>query len=96
MCRNIKPLFNFEPPATKEEIKDASIQFVRKISGFQKPSQVNEVAFNQAVDEVSVVIQELLNSLETDSAPKNREEEAERRRILSEKRFGTSFNKNSL
>ena len=88
MCRNIKPLFNFEPPATQEEIKDASLQFVRKISGMQKPSQENEVAFNQAVEEVSKTLQKLLNNLETTVPHKNREEEAEKRRILNQKRFG--------
>lgn len=76
MCRNIKTLFNFDPPATDEEIRDASLQFVRKLSGFHHPSQANEAAFNKAVDEVSVVVQRLLNNLVTNAEPHNREEEA--------------------
>lgn len=87
MCRNIKPLFNFDPPATQEEIKSASLQFVRKLSGFNKPSQVNEEAFNRAVGDVAVITQNLMNSLKTNSNPKDREVESERARLRSAKRF---------
>lgn len=90
MCRNIKNLFNFNPPATDEEIRDASRQFVRKLSGFSKPSQVNEAAFNAAVEEVSVITKNLLDSLTTTSEPHSREVEAKRARVRAEKRFGTS------
>lgn len=76
MCRNIRPLFNFEPPATEEEIRAASLQFVRKISGFNKPSRANEAAFAAAVDEIARVSSQLLNSLESPAAPKDREVEA--------------------
>jgi hypothetical protein len=76
MCRNIKQLFNFEPPVTTEEIRAASLQYVRKISGFNKPSKANEDAFLAAVDEVASISARLLHSLETSAAPKNREEEA--------------------
>ena len=78
MCRNIKTLFNFEPPATSEEIQEASLQFVRKLSGFNKPSQVNEGVYNHAVREVSQAAKKLLNSLETNAEPHNREVEARR------------------
>ena len=88
MCRNIKPLFNFDPPATDEEIRDASLQFVRKLSGFAKPSKVNEKAFNQAVDKMSVEVRSFLNSLETNSEPKNREIESKRAKDRIKKRFG--------
>jgi hypothetical protein len=87
MCRNIKPLFNFEPPVTEEEIQDAALQFVRKISGFHKPSIVNEVAFQRAVADISKISEELLNSLETNAPPKNREEEAEKRRARAVPRY---------
>lgn len=87
MCRNIKTLFNFEPPATEEEIRDASIQFVRKISGFHKPSRTNEAAFNRAVDEVSAAAQTLLYSLVTGAEPRNRELEAARARASAAERF---------
>ncbi|MCG7346446.1 DUF2277 domain-containing protein [Sporosarcina sp. ACRSL] len=90
MCRNIKPLFNFEPPAAEDEIHAAALQFVRKISGFNKPSQVNEGAFQDAVDEVTQAAQKLLDSLVTNAEPKNREVEAERARARNAKRFGTS------
>ncbi|TMH22834.1 MAG: DUF2277 domain-containing protein, partial [Betaproteobacteria bacterium] len=76
MCRNIKTLFNFEPPVTDEEIRAASLQFVRKVSGFNKPSKANEAAFLAAVDEIAGISRNLLNSLETNAAPRNREEEA--------------------
>ncbi|MEO8970686.1 MAG: DUF2277 domain-containing protein [Ktedonobacteraceae bacterium] len=87
MCRNIKPLFNFETPATEEEIRAASLQFVRKISGLNKPSKANEAAFLAAVDEIAAVSSKLLNSLETNAPPKNRAEEAARARIRSAQRF---------
>src|SRR5271166_105848 len=76
MCRNIKPLFNFDPPSTAEEIRAASLQFVRKISGFNKPSKANEASFLAAVDEIAGISASLLRSLETNAPPKNREEEA--------------------
>jgi len=88
MCRNIKTLFNFEPVATDEEIHAASLQFVRKISGFTKPSQANEAAFSTAVDEIAAIAARLLASLETNAPPKNREVEAERARARSLQRFG--------
>lgn len=89
MCRNIKPLFNFDPPATDEEIHDAALQFVRKLSGFHEPSQVNEEAFNRSVEEVAHAAKHLLNSLHTHADPKNREEEAAKARERIAKRFGT-------
>jgi hypothetical protein len=88
MCRNIKTLFNFEPPATDDEIHDASLQFVRKLSGFTIPSKANEAAFQRAVDEVSAAARELIRSMTTNSEPKNREIEAERARARSAARFG--------
>jgi hypothetical protein len=87
MCRNIKSLFNFDPPATEEEIRAASLQFVRKVSGFNKPSKANEAAFLAAVDEIAAVTNTLLNSLETNVAPKDREEEAARAKARSAQRF---------
>jgi hypothetical protein len=87
MCRNIKPLFNFEPPVTEEEIRAASLQFVRKVSGFNRPSQANEAAFLAAVDEIAGVVSHLLNSLETNAPPKNRAEEAARARARAAQRF---------
>jgi hypothetical protein len=92
MCRNIKTLFNFDPPATNDEIQAASLQFVRKLSGFNKPSKMNEEAFNRAVNEVAVVAQNLLDSLVTNAEPRNREVEKERARARAAKRFGTSEN----
>lgn len=89
MCRNIKMLFNFEPPATEDEIRAASIQFVRKVSGSTKPSRQNEAAFNHAVDDISVIVGDLLDSLVTTAAPKDREVEAEKARARAAKRFGT-------
>jgi hypothetical protein len=88
MCRNIKTLFNFEPPATELEIRDASLQFVRKLSGFNIPSKANEDAFNDAVEEVSDAARRLLRSLATTSPPRNREIEAEKARARSRERFG--------
>jgi hypothetical protein len=90
MCRNIKTLFNFKPPATEEEIQAASLQFVRKLSGFNKPSQANEDAFHQAVDDVAAVARTLLVSLVTTSAPRDRAVEAARARARTAKRFGKS------
>ena len=87
MCRNIKTLFNFEPPVTDEEIRAASLQFVRKLSGFNKPSKANEVAFLAAVDEIAAVSRKLLNALETNAPPRNREEEAAKARARSAQRF---------
>ncbi len=89
MCRNIKTLFNFEPPVTDEEIRAASLQFVRKLSGFNKPSKANEVAFLAAVDEIVAVSRKLLNALETNAPPRNREEEAAKARARSARRFPT-------
>ena len=88
MCRNIKTLFNFEPPATPEEIRAASVQFVRKLSGFTKPSKANEIAFERAVEDVSKVAHVLLDSLVTNAPARNREEEAAKARARAEKRFG--------
>ena len=90
MCRNIKTLFNFDPPATDDEVGAASLQFVRKISGFNKPSAANEQAFNEAVDAVALVAKELLDSLTTRAAPRDREVEAAKARARAAKRFGTA------
>jgi len=90
MCRNIKTLFNFDPPATDEEIRGASIQFVRKLSGFTKPSKANEAAFHRAVEEVQAVARRLLDSLVTTAEPRDREVEAERARARAAERFGTT------
>jgi hypothetical protein len=87
MCRNIKTLFNFEPPVTDDEIHAASLQFVRKLSGFNKPSKANEAAFLAAVEEVAAVSKRLLDALETTAPPKNREEEAAKARARSAERF---------
>jgi hypothetical protein len=88
MCRNIKTLFNFDPPVTPEEIRAASLQFVRKISGFNKPSKANEASFLAAVEEVAEVSTRLLQALETNAPPKNREEEAARAKARAAARFG--------
>ena len=88
MCRNIKTLFNFDPPATEEEIKAASLQFVRKLSGFTKPSKANEDAFNEAIEEVSAVARRLIDSLVTSAEPRNRDEVAARLKARSAERFG--------
>ena len=88
MCRNIKPLFNFDPPTTEEEIRAASLQFVRKISGFTKPSKTNEAPFSAAIDEISGISARFLAALETTAPPKNREEEAARAKARSLARFG--------
>ncbi len=87
MCRNIRTLFNFDPPVTEEEILAASLQFVRKISGFNKPSKANEAAFSAAVDDIARISSRLLGSLETTADPKNREEEAAKAKERSEQRF---------
>ena len=89
MCRNIRTLFNFDPPVTEDEIRAASLQFVRKISGFTKPAKANEAAFLAAVDEVAAVSARLLRSLETSAPPKNREEEAAKAKARAVQRFGT-------
>jgi hypothetical protein len=88
MCRNIKMLFNFDPPVTDEEIRAASLQFVRKISGFHKPSKANEAAFQTAIDEVAAVSARLLRSLETTAPARNREEEAAKAKARAAARFG--------
>jgi hypothetical protein len=90
MCRNIRTLFNFDPPATEEEIHAASLQYVRKITGYNKPSKANEEAFIRAVNEIAMVSRELLNTLVTSTEPRNREVEAERARTRSAKRYGTN------
>ena len=89
MCRNIRPLFNFEPPASEDEIRAASLQFVRKISGSNSPSGVNEIVFNTAVDDIARISARLLGSLTSTVAPKNREDEAAKARARTAKRFGT-------
>ena len=89
MCRNIKTLFNFEPPVTEDEVHAASLQFVRKITGFNKPSHANEPAFTAAVEEIAGISIRLLHSLETTAPPKNREEEAAKARARAAQRFGT-------
>jgi hypothetical protein len=89
MCRNIKTLFNFDPPVNENEVRAASLQFVRKITGFNKPSKANEESFQAAVDEVAAISYRLLHSLETTAAPKNREEEAAKAKARSAERFGT-------
>jgi hypothetical protein len=87
MCRNIKTLANFEPPATEDEVRASALQFVRKLSGVTRPSRANEAAFNQAVDEVTEAARRLIDSIETHAAPRNREEEARKARERSAKRF---------
>ena len=88
MCRNIKTLFNFDPPATEEELHAASVQFVRKLSGFAKPSKVNEAVFERAVGDVTKIARELIESLVTSTSPRNREVEAAKARMRTAKRFG--------
>lgn len=88
MCRNIRPLFNFQPPATDEEVRSASLQFVRKISGFTKPSQANAAAFETAVEEVAAAVRHLIDSLRTGAAPRSREAEAARAKARAAERFG--------
>jgi hypothetical protein len=89
MCRNIKTLFNFEPPVTEEELRAASLQFVRKVTGFNKPSKANEAAFFAAVDEIARISGNLLSGLETNAPPRNREEQAARARARAAERFST-------
>jgi hypothetical protein len=89
MCRNIRPLFNFDPPVTPEEVRAASLQFVRKISGFTKPSKANEEAFQAAVEEIAEVSSKLLRSLATSAPPKNREEEARKVKLRAAERYGS-------
>jgi hypothetical protein len=88
MCRSIKPLFNFDPPVTEEEVRAASLQFVRKISAFTKPSKANEASFQAAVNQIAAISAELLFSLETTAAPRNREEEARKAKARAAGRFG--------
>jgi len=90
MCRNIKQLYNFDPPATDEEVRDAALQYIRKVSGFRQPSQANQAAFDQAVREVAAATQHLLDSLVTAAPPHNREAEAAKARARSAQRFGGS------
>jgi hypothetical protein len=92
MCRNIRTLFNFDPPATDEEVRAASVQFVRKLSGFTKPSQANQEAFDQAVDDVAAIARRLIDSLVTTAAPRDREEWAARARARAQERYGRSSN----
>ena len=87
MCRNIKTLYNFAPPATNDEIQSASLQYVRKVTGYRKPSQANEVVFDEAVAEIARITSELFDKLETSASPKNREEEAQKAKARSAKRF---------
>ena len=90
MCRNIRPLFNFDPTATPEEVRAASLQFVRKVSGFTKPSKANETPFEKAIDEIAAAVQRLIDCLETTAPPKDREVEAAKRREKSAKRFASA------
>jgi len=90
MCRNIHTLFNFEPPATDDEVRDAALQYVRKISGFTKPSRANEAAFERAVDEVTAATARLIDGLVTNAPPRDREVEAQRKRERAAKRFATA------
>jgi hypothetical protein len=90
MCRNIKTLFNFDPPVTDDEVRAASLQFVRKITGFNKPSKSNEASFQAAIDEVAAISMRLLRSLETTAEPKNREEEAAKAKARAAERFGAA------
>jgi hypothetical protein len=87
MCRNIKTLFNFDPPVTGEEVRAASLQFVRKVTGFNKPSKANEAAFYAAVDEIARISSNLLSGLETHSPPRNREQEAVKAKVRAARRF---------
>ena len=89
MCRNIKTLFNFDPPVTEDEVRAASLQFVRKITGFNKPSKANEEAFHAAIDEIAGISLRLMQSLETSAPPKNREEEAAKAKARAAERFAT-------
>ena len=90
MCRNIKTLFNFDPPVTDDEVRAASLQFVRKITGFNKPSKANEESFQAAIDEIAAIAARLLRSLETNAQPRNREEEAAKAKARAAERFGAA------
>ena len=90
MCRNIRTLYNFDPPTTAEEIHDAAVQYVRKVSGMQKPSQANEAVFERAIEDVTAATRRLLDSLVTSAPPRDREVEAEKRRARAAVRFGTA------
>ena len=90
MCRNIRTLFNFEPPVTPDEVRAASLQFVRKISGFNKPSKANEEAFEKAIEDIAKISSRLLHSLETSAPPKNREEEAAKARARAQERYANN------
>ena len=90
MCRNIRTLFNFDPPVTSDEVQAASLQFVRKITGFNKPSKANEKAFEQAIEDIAKISNRLLHSLETTAAPKNRDEEAAKAKARAAERYGTN------
>ena len=90
MCRNIRPLFNFEPPASDEEVRAAAVQFVRKISGFTAPSKANQEAFSRAIDDVAAVARRLVDDLETNAPKKNREEEAQKAKARAAERYGTA------
>jgi hypothetical protein len=90
MCRNIKPLFNFEPPATDDEVRAASLQFVRKLSGFTAPSKVNEEVFMRAIDDIAAVARRLVDELATNAPKKNREEEAQKAKARAAERYGTA------
>ncbi len=90
MCRNIKTLFNFDPPATEEEIQASSLQFVRKLSGYNKPSKSNEAVFNRAVEDIAAIARNMLESLETNAEPRDRDVEAERARARAAVRFGNA------
>jgi hypothetical protein len=90
MCRNIRPLFNFEPPATDEEVRAAAVQFVRKISGFTAPSKANHEAFGRAVDDIAAVARRLVDELETNAPKKNREEEAQKAKARAAERYGSA------
>lgn len=88
MCRNIRPLFNYDPPTTEQDAADAALQYVRKVSGYNKPSEVNRAAFEAAVDEITAATMRLLDSLETSAPPRDREAEIERARVDAQRRFG--------
>jgi hypothetical protein len=88
MCRNIKPLFNFEPPASEDDMHASALQYVRKVSGYNKPSKVNEATFNRAVNEIAAITRELMATLVTDAAPRDREQDIARRKERSAKRYG--------
>lgn len=90
MCRNIRPLYNYEPPSTEGDVRDAALQYVRKISGYNKPSEVNREAFEAAIDDIAAATSRLLDSLQTTAPPRDREAEIERARLDAQRRFGTA------